>query len=79
MVARGPPGVPLCRCAPGQARCWETRPASWRDPGAAPARTTSRGHTRSPDLAPGPFPLPENAAGAGIRAWVVRVSTRVEL
>lgn len=59
MVARAPPGLPMCRCAPGRARCWETRPASWRDPGAAPAPTTTRGHTRSPDLAPArPLPIP---------------------
>lgn len=62
MVSDGgwaPPGLPLCRCAPGRARCWETRPASWRDPGAAPAPTTTRGHTRSPDLAPArPLPTP---------------------
>ena len=58
-MARAPPGLPMCRCAPGRARCWETRPASWRDPGAAPAPTTTRGHTRSPDLAPArPLPIP---------------------
>ena len=28
---------------------------------------------------PGPFAPPENAAGAGVRAWVVRISTWVEL
>lgn len=81
MVARAPPGLPLCRCAPGRARCWEIRPASWRDPGAAPARSLLPGAARGALTLhqPGPFPPQENAAGAGIRAWVVRISTWVEL